>query len=129
MHEGISYDKSLSLRDIAQLTLGHRVLQYDDKVLSVNSFIANMIHWPAHPKLHPHPFAKLLRHCVAVFSYLIRKSNDVITSINIWFKQRILHSISNLFKGVYKLTLSTLIGRVKLDFFSLLRRLKYLPFK
>lgn len=116
------------LRAFARLILTRRVLHHDDKVLVVNESIAIMTNWPADPELHPHPFAKLLRNSVTVFSYLVRKSKDAITPINLWMRQHIIHYLSLLAKGVVKLTLDA-FGRVKFAFCSLLGNLKHLCFK
>lgn len=64
--------------------------------------------WPDDPKMHPHPFAKLLRHCVTVFSYFERQAKEAITPIILWAKQFIIHSLVKLVKAVFKRTLTTL---------------------
>lgn len=74
----------------------------------MNATIAIMTGWPKDPKMHPHPFAKLLRHCVTVLSYLKRKAKETITPINLWAKQYIIHSLSKFVKDVNKRTLTTL---------------------
>lgn len=87
-----------------------------------------MTGWPEYPKMHPHPFAKLFRHCVSVLIYFERTSKEAIVPMYFWVKQHILHSLSKLVKGVLKLTSTTFTG-VKLAFYSVLRRLKHLHFK
>lgn len=113
---------------LAQLILTHRALHYDDKVLQVNDFIGAMTGWPADPKIQPHPFAKLLRHCLIVPRYCKRKSKEAITPIIFWITQHILHSLFKLVKCVFKLTLAAFEG-AKLAFRSLSQRLKHLHFK
>lgn len=109
---------SAPLRAFVELILSRRALLYDDKVLRVNSFIAVMTGWPEDPKLHPHPFAKLLRHCVTVLIYFGRKAKEAIRRINLWVKQHILHSLSKFVKGVFKLTW-TAFRRAKLEALTL----------
>lgn len=115
------------LRALARLILTCRVLRYDDKVLRVNELIADVTGWPEDPKLHPHPFAKLLRHCVSELSYLKRTSKEAIAPMYFWVKRHILLSLSKFVKGVFKLTLTALRG-VKSTFCTLLRHLKHLHF-
>lgn len=119
---------SAPLRAFARLILTRRILHYDDKVLQVNDYIAVMAGWPLDPNMHPHFFARLLRHCVAMLCYVIRKSKEAISPINLWFKQHIIYSLSQLVKGMSKFTL-TAFGRVKVAFSSLPRHLKHLHFK
>lgn len=119
---------SAPLRAFVQLILSRRTLLYDDKVLRVNSFIAVMTGWPEDPKLHPHPFAKLLRHCVTVLIYFGRKAKEAIRPINFWVKQHILHSLSKFVESVFKLTW-TAFRRAKLAACSRLPRLKHLHFR
>lgn len=65
-----------------------------------------MIGWPEDPKLHPHPFAKLLRHCVSALSYVSRRSKEAIRRIDEWVRQTILLSLVTFVKRVYKLTMT-----------------------
>lgn len=67
-----------------------------------------MTGWPDDPKMHPHPFAKLLRHCVTVLSYCERQAKEAITPIILWAKQFIIHSLVKFVKDVFKRTLATL---------------------
>lgn len=116
------------LRSFARLILTCRVLHHNDKVLVVNNVIGLMNDWPKDAKMHPHPLAKLLRHCVSVLSYFKRTSKKVIAPMYFWVKQHVLHSLSKFARGVFKLTLSALRG-AKHAFCTLLRHFKHLHFK